>query len=219
MRKKHIDAVISRLARSDKIMESWCISRYYNSNHKRRCMFVNSIRGQDTESSGIKKLDRLHIFDYKDIIHGWKNEVPGLINATENVINFYRKKYDSFTIFALDSQNALYQASNEINLRKNIYCFFRMLRGNDLTSFPIMETCFYKESPEYSLSDGIIELGTIRRKKNVNMWIQIKKWMQLIITGNVNDVRLFIHRGRNYCKPQLNKFEASYIKRRDHLVL
>jgi KaiC/GvpD/RAD55 family RecA-like ATPase len=184
-------------------------------------MFVNSIRGQDTKSSRIKKLGRLHIFDYKDIIHEWKNEVPDLINATENVINFYRKKYDSFTVFALDSQNALYQASNEVNLRKNVYHFFRILRGNDLTSFLIMETCFFDmESPECSLADGIIELGTIRRKKNVNIYIQIKKWMQLIITSKVNDVRLFIHRVRNLCcKSQLNKCKASHIKRSDYLVL
>lgn len=131
---------------------------------------------QDTKSSGIRKSDRLHIFDYKDIIHEWKNEELDLINVTENVIKFYRKKYNSFTIFALDSLNALYQASNEVNLRKNIYRFFTTLKDNDLTSFLIMETCSSDmESPERSLADGIIELGTVRCKKNVNMYIQIKK--------------------------------------------
>lgn len=130
---------------------------------------------EDTKSSGIKS-DRLHIFDYKDIIHEWKNEELDLINVTENVIKFYKKKYDSLTIFALDSPNALYQASNEVNLRKNIYRFFTMLRDNDLTSFLILETCSSDmESPECFLADGIIELGTVRCKKNVKKYMQIRK--------------------------------------------
>jgi len=131
---------------------------------------------EETKSSGIKKSDRLHIFDYKDIIHEWKNEELDLISVTENVIKFYKKKYDNLTIFALDSLNALYQASNEVNLRNYIYRFFTMLRGNDLTSFLILETCSSDmESPECFLADGIIELGTVRCKKNVKKYMQIRK--------------------------------------------
>jgi KaiC/GvpD/RAD55 family RecA-like ATPase len=131
---------------------------------------------EETKSSGIKKSDRLHIFDYKDIIYEWKNEELDLINVTENVIKFYKKKYGNLTIFALDSLNELYQASNEVNFRKNIYRFFTMLRGNDLTSFLILESCSSDmESIECFLADGIIELGTVRYKKNVKKCMQIRK--------------------------------------------
>ncbi|VVB94646.1 KaiC [uncultured archaeon] len=144
-----------------------------------------------TLSSVIKKVDRLHVFDYKDIIYEWKNEELDLINVTENMINFYRKKYDNLTVFAIDSLNTLYQASNQVNLRENIYRFFTMLRDNDLTSFLIMETQSPDmKSPECSLADGIIEVGTVRCKKNVNMYIQIKKWTRLIITGKASYINV-----------------------------
>lgn len=131
---------------------------------------------KSTISSRIKKVNRLHIFDYKDMIHEWKNEEFDLIIVTENMINFYRKKYDNLTVFAIDSLNTLYQASNQVNPGENIYRFFTMLRDNDLISFLIMEPHSPDtKCPECSLADGIIEVGTVRYKKNVSTYIQIKK--------------------------------------------
>lgn len=137
-------------------------------------------------SLGIKKLDRLHIFDYKDIRHEWENEEPDMVKVTEDMIDFYKEKYDNLTVFALDSLNALYSVSNPLNLRKNMYRFFTMLRDKELTSFLILETCSTEkhvfictadliERPEYFLADGIIELGMVEAKENVKRYIQIRK--------------------------------------------
>ncbi len=141
---------------------------------------------RNMESFGIKKLDKLHIFDYKDMRYEWENEESNMYKVTEDLINFYREKYDNMTVFALDSLNAFYSVSTQVNLRKNIYRFFTMLRDKNLTSFLIMETCDpekhmyvctndYFERPEYFLADGIIELGIIEDKENVKRYIQIRK--------------------------------------------
>ncbi|MCZ7385776.1 MAG: signal transduction protein [Candidatus Methanoperedens sp.] len=136
-------------------------------------------------SLGIKKPGSLHIFDYRDVRHEWENEEPDIFKITEDMINFYKEKYENFNLFALDSLNALYSLSN-INLRKQMYRFFTMLRAKNLTSFLIMETCplerhlpvgssDYIERPEYFLADGIIELGTVEDMENVKRYIQIRK--------------------------------------------
>jgi KaiC/GvpD/RAD55 family RecA-like ATPase len=141
---------------------------------------------RNMESLGIKKLDRLHIFDYRDIRFESNNEELDLYKITGDMIDFYREKYENLTVFALDSLNALYSISPRENLRKNMYHFFTMLRDKDLTSFLIMETCSpekqvfvgstnYAEQPEYFLADGIIELGVIEAKENVKRYIRIRK--------------------------------------------
>lgn len=137
-------------------------------------------------SFGIKKLERLHIFDYKDIRHEWENEEPDIVKVTEEMIDFYKKKYGNLTVFALDSLNALYSITSHVNLRKNMYRFFTMLRDKELTSFLIMETCSREkcvivctadniELPEFFLADGIIELGITEVKENVKRYIQMRK--------------------------------------------
>jgi len=140
---------------------------------------------RNMKSLGIKKIDRLHVFDYKDMRLEWENEELDIFKATEDLINFYKEKYDSLRVFALDSLNAFYSLSTQLNLRKNMYRFFTMLREKDLTSFLIMETpsseehliCAhdYMERPEYFLADGIIKLGVIEDKENVKRYIQIRK--------------------------------------------
>lgn len=140
---------------------------------------------RNMESLGIKKLDRLHMFDYKDIRLEWEKEELSITKTIENTIDFYREKYN-LTVFALDSLNALHPFLSQINLRKDMYHFFTMLRDKDLTSFLIMENCYPEkhvlvrsddslERPEYFLADGIIELGIIEGKENVKRYIQIRK--------------------------------------------
>ncbi len=135
-------------------------------------------------SLGIKKPDRLHIFDYRDVRQEWGNEWPDFLKITEDMIDFYAKKYGDFNIFALDSLNALYSISANIDIRKCMYHFFAMLRVRKLTSFLIMETHShdrfisagnYMERPEYFLADGIIEMGLVENKENVKRYIQIRK--------------------------------------------
>jgi KaiC/GvpD/RAD55 family RecA-like ATPase len=135
-------------------------------------------------SLGIKKIDRLHVFDYRDMRHEWDKELD-IVRITEDMIDFYREKYENLGVFALDSLNALYSFPARINLRKNMYSFFTMLRDKDLTSFLILETCSPEkqvlvcsdniERPEYFLADGIIELGIVEGKENVKRYIQIRK--------------------------------------------
>jgi len=135
---------------------------------------------RNMKSLGIKKLDRMHIFDYKDIRHELGDEELDMLKVTEDVINFYKEKYENLTIFALDSLNAFYSLSTQLNLRKNMYRFFTMLREKNLTSFLVLETCSPSllEPPEYFLADGIIELGIVEAKENgkdVKRYIQIRK--------------------------------------------
>ncbi len=139
---------------------------------------------RNMENLGVKKSEKLHIFDYKDMRFESKNEELDIVKITEDIIDFYREKYDNLTVFGLDSLNAFYSISTGTRLRKNIYHFFTMLRDKDLTSFLIMETCSPEkhlfigsanEHSEYFLSDGIIELGVIEAKENVKRYIQIRK--------------------------------------------
>jgi KaiC/GvpD/RAD55 family RecA-like ATPase len=135
-------------------------------------------------SLGIKKIDNLHIFDYRDMRHEWVTEEPDMVKITEDMIDFYMNKYPNLTVFAFDSLNALYSVSTQVNLRKIMYRFFTMLRDKNLTSFLILETCSPEkhvlvgdslERPEYFLADGIIELGIVEAKENVKRYIQIRK--------------------------------------------
>ncbi len=137
---------------------------------------------RNMKSLGIKKLDRLHVFDYKDVRLEWKKEDFDLVKVTEDMIDFYKEKYENQTVFALDSLNAFYSLTSQVNLRKKMYHFFTMLRNKNLTSFLIMEKCSldrhfndYIERPEYFLADGIIELGIVETKENVKRYIQIRK--------------------------------------------
>ncbi len=155
-------------------------------------------------SLGIKKSDRLHIFDYRDVRHEWENENPDMVKVTNDMIDYYMEKYDNLTVFAMDSLNALYSVSNYANLRKNIYHFFTLLRDKDLTSFLIMETCptekqmfiqsaDYMERPEYFLADGIIELGTVEDKECVKRYIQIRKMRA--VNHNMEKHQILVEKG------------------------
>ncbi len=148
-------------------------------------------------SIGIKKLDRLHIFDFKDMRQEWKSEELDMIKVTENMINFYREKYDNLTVFALDSLNALYSVSALSNLRKDMYCFFAMLRDKNLTSFLIMETYSdHTEHPEYFLADGILELGLIESRESVKRYFQIRKMRS--IDHSMKKHQLMVEKGGLY---------------------
>lgn len=134
---------------------------------------------------GFEKSDRLHIFDYNDVRLEWQDEEPDMARITKDMIDFYKKKHDNLTIFVMDSLNALYSLSSQVNFRKNLYYFFTMLRGYNLTSFLILETSPFSrqtpaysdhtEHPEFFLADGIIELGMIEAKENVKRYIQVRK--------------------------------------------
>jgi len=102
------------------------------------------------------------------------------------MINFYKNKYPDLSVFAFDSLNALYSVLPPENLRKIMYHFFSMLRDKGLTAFLILETRSRekhssiwdsdpRETPEFFLADGVIELGMIETMENVKRYIQIRK--------------------------------------------
>jgi KaiC/GvpD/RAD55 family RecA-like ATPase len=138
---------------------------------------------KNMSSLGIQKSDNLQMFDYQDMRREWKDYDLDMIKLTDEVIDFYRDKYNDLTIFALDSLNALYSLSEESNLRMQTYRFFSNLRERGLTSFLIMENHLSRNPwqfqdhnrPEHFLADGTIELGVIEDKGGVKRYIQISK--------------------------------------------
>jgi len=141
---------------------------------------------KNMKSIGVKKMDNMHIFDYRDMRHEFKDVVPDMIKITEDMINFYKNKYPDLSVFAFDSLNALYSVLPPENLRKIMYHFFSMLRDKGLTAFLILETRSRekhssiwdsdpRETPEFFLADGVIELGMIETMENVKRYIQIRK--------------------------------------------
>jgi KaiC/GvpD/RAD55 family RecA-like ATPase len=132
---------------------------------------------------GLKKRDELHIFDYRDMRREWKDREPNLMKMTEEVIAYYREKYSTTTVFALDSLNALYSFSEDVDPRKSMYDFFSYLREEELISFLIQEappsrraSCSFDcDRPERFLADGTIELGLLEGRSGVKRYIQILK--------------------------------------------
>ena len=150
-------------------------------------------------SLGIKKPDRLQIFDYQDIRREWRKEEPALsmVGITEDIIKFYKEEQgDKFTVFALDSLNALQSLTKLENIRRESYHFFTLLRDSGLTSFIIQETPMPVERrvhiPESYMADGVVEVGVIETPEAVTRYLQVRKMRaaqhsmrkhQLVVTG------------------------------------
>jgi KaiC/GvpD/RAD55 family RecA-like ATPase len=144
---------------------------------------------KNMSSLGITKGNELHIFDYRDIRKEWMDRELDWIKMTEEVIDFYKDKYDDLTLFALDSLNVLYSFSEDVSLRKRVYHFFSKLKEEDLISFMIMEAAplhvfgpayngiqpYYLDRFEQFLADGTIELGIMEGMGGVKRYIQIHK--------------------------------------------
>ncbi len=135
---------------------------------------------QNMESLGLEKNESLHIFDYHDMRREWKNGELDMIRINEEIIDFYKEKYDNLTLFALDSLESLYSLSEKAPMRKNIYQFFSKLRDDGLTSFlireaPRSEILVNRIRHEHFLADGVIELGVIEGKGGIKRYIQITK--------------------------------------------
>lgn len=133
------------------------------------------------KSLGLERSAGLHIFDYSDMRSEWGEENLDIANIMDEVINIYREKYGSISVFALDSLNALYAISAGMQLRKNMYRLLSKLRS-ETASFLIMETPFYGtgfyghgNGPEHFLADGVIELGVVEAVEGVKRYIQVRK--------------------------------------------
>lgn len=131
-------------------------------------------------SLGIKKSEKLRIFDYEEVREEFREEevAVNIAKVTEGIIKFFKEKEGGkFTCLAVDSLSALEALTSAKYPRKEIYHFFNTLRKSGLTSFVTLETNSASEiyGPEYFLADGVIDLGRVETKGDVIRYIQVVK--------------------------------------------
>lgn len=131
-------------------------------------------------SLGIKRSERLRIFDYEEIRDEFREEevAINIAKVTEGIIKFFKEKEgEKFICLAVDSLSALEALSHPKDPRREVYHFFTTLRKSGLTSFITLETNNRDEiyGPEYFLADGVIDLGRVETKGDVIRYIQVIK--------------------------------------------
>jgi KaiC/GvpD/RAD55 family RecA-like ATPase len=136
-------------------------------------------------SLGIEIPDNLLISDYSDIRERFENKatLPDILQMIHGVIEYFKnEKGEKFTVFAIDSLNALYSLIGIENLRVEMFHFFKALREKELTSILIMEipTVAVITSTNFSygeafLVDGLIRTGEIETQQDVMLYMQVKK--------------------------------------------
>lgn len=131
------------------------------------------------ESLGIEKPENLRIFDFGDMRREWREEESELSIAeiTEDIIEYYvEEKGESFTVFALDSLNALNSLETSENARRSSYHLFTRLRDYGLTSFITAEIEAQSGySLDYFLTDVVIEVGIAEKSGKIRRYLQLRK--------------------------------------------
>jgi len=131
-------------------------------------------------SIGIKGVPQLHISDFSEIREKMTDTSMDFLSLIKQTIGFYYDDVgDTFTTVTIDSFNALYSLLNidKLNLRNEVFGFFRYLKSMNLTTFVIKEL----ESDEMGinsldfLADGIIELGVLDMAEYPTRYLQVKK--------------------------------------------
>lgn len=140
---------------------------------------------KNMQSLGIDIPENLLISDYSDIRERFENKasLPNLIQMINGVIEYFKnEKGEKFTVFALDSLNALYSLIEYTDLRVKMFHFFKALRDKELTAILIMEipsiTANIRSSYSFGeafLVDGLIRTGEIETQQDVMLFMQIKK--------------------------------------------
>jgi len=137
---------------------------------------------RNMKSLGINIYPELKIFDYQVIrreYKGEKGEELDIIKGIEDAIKFYKEKEKKFTCIAVDSLNAVYSLIDLTNLREKMYNFFDTFKRYQLTSIVILETEILRDRMTYGgerfLADGIINLGTMKGKEDVTIYMQVEK--------------------------------------------
>ncbi|MCK5560594.1 MAG: signal transduction protein [Thermoplasmata archaeon] len=163
-------------------------SNYLRKNKKEFGIYVTLEESTEShlrnmESLGIKLPKNLLLSDYSDIRMRFedKSHQLNLIQMLEGMIEYFKtEKGKNFTIFGLDSLNALYALIDTSNLRIKMFHFFKGLREKGLTSVLIMEIPdIFKTSTklgsEFFLVDGIIKTGEIESHQDVMLYLQVRK--------------------------------------------
>jgi len=140
---------------------------------------------KNMQSLGIDIPDNLLISDYSDIRERFehKGSPPNIIHMINGVLEYFKnEKGEKFTVFGLDSLNALYALINVDNLRVKMFHFFKNLREKELTSILIVEIPEFhtkfgypKSFNEGFLVDGLIRTGELESQQDVMLYMQIKK--------------------------------------------
>jgi KaiC/GvpD/RAD55 family RecA-like ATPase len=133
---------------------------------------------RNMKSLGINIYPGLKIFDYQDIRREYEGEL-NIIKGVEDAIKFYMEKEKKFTCIAVDSLNAVYSLMELTKLRAKMYNFFDTFKRYKLTSIIILETETGRErgvdGGERFLADGIINMGTMKVKDDITIYMQIEK--------------------------------------------
>ena len=140
---------------------------------------------KNMQSLGIELADNLLISDYTDIRERFesKEKAPDIIQMVNAVLEYFKtEKGNNFTIFCMDSLNAMYSLMEVDDLRVKMFHFFKIMRERELTTIAIAEIPQFTVKPgsgkkfnEGFLVDGLIRTGEIESQQDVMLYMQIKK--------------------------------------------
>ncbi len=169
------------------------MSKFLDKNPKKIGLYATIEESKESllrnlKSVGIKPHDRIFIADYNRTREMYKEESENtdFLELTEKLIGSTKEERgEAFTVFALDSLNALYtltKMDSDYLIRKRVYYFFKMLRDNGLSSLIIKEipkesSLLVKEDENF-LADGVIELGIRRTLEGKKRYIEVLKMRQ-----------------------------------------
>ncbi len=143
---------------------------------------------KNLKSIGVKPNENIFIADYNRTREMYREESENtdFLELTEKLImSTKEERGDAFTVFALDSLNALYtltKMDNDYLIRKRIYYFYKLLRDAGLTSLVLKElpreSSYVGREDENFLADGVIELGIRRTLEGKKRYVEVLKMRQ-----------------------------------------
>ncbi len=143
---------------------------------------------RNLKSVGIKANERIFIADYNRTREMYREESENtdFLELTEKLImSTKEERGEAFTVFALDSLNALYtltKMDNDYLIRKRMYYFYKLLRDAGLTSLILKElpreNNYMMREDENFLADGVIELGIRRTLEGKKRYVEVLKMRQ-----------------------------------------
>jgi KaiC/GvpD/RAD55 family RecA-like ATPase len=141
---------------------------------------------KNMQSLGISIPENLLISDYTDIRERFesKGSPPNITQMINGVLEYFKnEKGEKFSVFGLDSLNALYSLIDTDDLRVKMFHFMKNLREKSLTSMLILEIPEFTMKPNQSprgfseafMVDGLVRTGEIESQQDVMLYMQIKK--------------------------------------------
>ena len=169
------------------------MSNYLDNNPDQIGLYATIEESKDSllknlKSIGVEPNEKIFIADYNRTREMYREESDNtdFLELTEKLImSTKEERGEAFTLFALDSLNALYtltKMDNDYLIRKRIYYFYKLLRDAGLTSMILKElpreSNFIVKEDENFLADGVIELGVKKMLEGKKRYIEIVKMRQ-----------------------------------------